>query len=152
MSSTRIPDRRRRKRILTLKNFRNLMFVAIALFVVVSVYSELRPNSEGDYGRLFARGVPAQEIEGKGPQVVTEAPPVDDAIAPDPFSVQAAAREQILLAQAPLPTQTANAQTAVVPERSERARIHIVGGAQGVTVVQTDGLNVPVLGGGFGRR
>lgn len=150
--SAPVPDRRHRKRIVTLKNFRNLMFVAIGLFAVVSVYSELRPQKDGDYGRLFARKVRSQEIEVKSPEVVTEAAPVDDAISPDPFSVNAAAREQILRGEAePLVPQTATDQTAVVPQRSESGRIAIVGGAEGVAVVQKD-EKAPVLGGGFGRR
>ena len=147
-----IRDRRARKRILTLKNFAILMAVLVLLFAIITIRSEMRGSTRGDYGRLFGREA-AVEIEQKPVEVVHEAPPpVDDSTHPDPMLTEPAARAQWLQDQ-----QAAEAATIVPITTAEAARVTggnaevaIVGGTTGVAVVRKD-RKKPVLSGGFGR-
>ncbi len=148
-----IRDRRHRKRIVTLKNFRNVLLVAVAIFAVISIRSELRAPRTGDFGRILSREVAGNDVQVKQREVVIEAPPVNDAVSADPLSLQGAAREQFLQAEPPQPvtmTSAAATQTAEL-RRSQHTRIQIVGDSSGVEVVQADRAK-PVLGGGFGRK
>jgi hypothetical protein len=71
-----IHDRRKHKRILTLKNFGIFVAVLVVAFVAISIRSEMRSLRPGDYGRLFRREVPPP-VEPKPMEVVSEeAPPV----------------------------------------------------------------------------
>src|SRR5207253_2484366 len=92
-----IRDRRRRKRILTLKNARNVTLVAGGLIAAVLVVYEVRgPKMHDDYGRLFGQqvSVPAPEVK-RQQQIVTEGQISDDDHA-DPLLLSSAAREQYL--------------------------------------------------------
>lgn len=146
-----IQNRRRRKRIVTLKNFGYVVFVALLVFVVITIRSEMRGPQGGDYGRLYRRQVDAPVVV-KQPEIVTEAQPVPEAAA-DPFSLDAAKREQFLTAHVEpvTPTESATVPPLAANQQTEHGRIRIVGDGQTVTVEKTDGLNAPVLGGGFTR-
>jgi hypothetical protein len=147
-----VRDRRARKRILTLKNFAIFVAVLVLIFAIITIRSEMRGSTRGDYGRLFEREA-AVEIEQKPVEVVHEAPPpVDDSTHPDPMLMEPAARAQWLQDQ-----QTAEAATIVPVTPAQAARITsgsaevaIVGGNDGVAVVRKD-RKKPVLSGGFGR-
>src|SRR5829696_2558563 len=93
-----IHDRRKRKRILTLKNFGIFMAVLVVAFIAISIRSELRGLAPGDYGRLFRREVPPP-VEAKPMEVVREEEPaaVDDQSHADPMLVQPMARAQWLV-------------------------------------------------------
>jgi hypothetical protein len=143
-----VRDRRRRKRILTLKNFGIVMAVLLIAFVAISIRSEMRGLKPGDYGRLFGREVPP--IEPKPMEVVREEPPsVADQTQADPTLVEPMARSQWLVDDA---TTATTAVTPVVTAASVRGEsdLAIVGGSEGVTVVRTE-RRKPVLSGGFGR-
>ncbi|HEX8408486.1 MAG TPA: hypothetical protein VF883_06460 [Thermoanaerobaculia bacterium] len=147
-----VRDRRARKRILTLKNFAIFVAVLVLLFAIITIRSEMRGSTRGDYGQLFGREA-AIEVEQKPVEVVHEAPPpVDDSTHPDPMLTEPAARAQWLQDQ-----QAAEAATIVpvTPAQAARvtsgsAEVAIVGGDTGVAVVRKD-RKKPVLSGGFGR-
>ena len=145
-----IRDRRRRKRYLTLKNFGIVVAVMLVAFVAISIRSEMRSFTPGDYGRLFRREVPPP-VEPKPMEVVREAPPpVDDTTHADPMLVEPMARSQWLVDDA---TETTSMSTPVVVNASAvrgQADVAIVGGVEGVTVVKKERRR-PVLSGGFGR-
>jgi hypothetical protein len=155
-----IHDRRKHRRIVTLRNFRNALLVFAVFFVALTVASELRKPVAGAYGRLVAREI-GDDVARKPVEVVTEAPPpVNDQTAADPMLLAPAARAQYLSelntnAPAPAtPLTTAQAETLTPSFAAPAARgtnnIAIVGGADGVTVVQHS-RGKPVLSGGFGR-
>ena len=149
-----IRDRRQHKRYLTLRNVRNAFLVLAVLFVAITIRSELQPRQSETFGRLFERELP--KVEPKPVEVVTEASPaVADHTAPDPMLVAPAAREQWLhddssttsAALQPVPI-------AITPRLGDAngtsARIAIVGGPEGVSVVREERKR-QVLRGGFGR-
>jgi hypothetical protein len=150
-----IHDRRKRKRILTLKNFGIATGVLLVIFVAISIRSELRGTS-ADYGRLMQRELPPAVQPDKPVEVVTEAvpAPVPDVAHADPLLVAPMAREQWLHGD---PNAPAGATTAEVMPRAEASvatgetRVAIVGGTEGVNVVKRD-RRQPVLSGGFGRQ
>ena len=148
-----IRDRRRHRRILTLKNFRNALLVLVALFAVITIEANLRrPKQSDDFGRLYGRQLPSATAVPKKPEIVYEAAPIADANSADPMLVAPAAREQILLgsnAQRPTATVAPIAQTA--PVMASSARMTIVGGPEGVSIVEQSEAR-PVLSGGFMRQ
>jgi hypothetical protein len=148
------PDRRQRKRIVTLRNFRNFALIAIALFAVISIASEMRGPAKEDFGRLYGREVAKVPETTPEPiqSAIVPAEPVDDNASADPFLLEAAAREQYLGVNEPLqPVVTPAPVEAPAPLPKEHARIEISGDANGVAIVQKDNVNAPVLGGGFMR-
>jgi len=148
-----IRDRRARKRILTLKNFAIFVAVLVLLFAIITIRSEMRGSTRGDYGRLFQREA-AIPIEQKPVEVVHEAPPpVDDATHADPMLTEPAARAQWLQDQnaaAAAATLVPVTATGSARATSGSAEVAIVGGNAGVAVVRKD-RKKPVLSGGFGR-
>ncbi|HEX9162513.1 MAG TPA: hypothetical protein VF980_12475 [Thermoanaerobaculia bacterium] len=153
-----VRDRRQHRRILTLRNFRNAVIVIIVLVAGIEFEAHLRNPKQGDdFGRLYAPKIESATAVPKTPQIVTEAPIADDNAA-DPMLVQAAARAQLLqadsnvapLQQTPPPAAVAQSQSPLVGH-DKVGRLVVVGGPEGVTVVQQSGTR-PVLGGGFGRR
>lgn len=153
-----IRDRRQGKRYLTLKNFRNAMIAFGVLFAAVHVSSELR-GTKADFGRLMERELP-EPIVTKPVDVVREQPPaVADATHPDPLLVEPMVRGQWLEGDfgSPQSTQTVPPGTTFPMDRAEAAvatgetRVAIVGGSDGVKVVQQE-RRKPILAGGFGRR
>lgn len=149
-----IRDRRARKRILTLKNFAIFVAVLVLLFAIITIRSEMRGSTIGDYGRLFQKEA-AVEIEQKPVEVVHEAPqPVDDSTHPDPMLTEPAARAQWLQDETAATTAAATA-VPITPAQAARvtsgsAEVAIVGGNTGVAVVRKE-RKKPVLSGGFGR-
>jgi hypothetical protein len=152
-----IHDRRRRRRILTLKNFGITVAVLALLFIGISIRSELRGRSlvSGEYGRLYGSEVPASEKVSRKPVERVNEANVADQVSADPFLVGSAAREQILRVDEP-PTAVMPAAAVGVNEaaslRNSQGGLVIVGGAEGVKVVQTKRSDMPKLGGGFGRE
>ena len=153
-----IRDRRQRKRFITLKNFRNATIAFLVVFAGVHISSELRGTS-ADFGRLMQRELPGG-VDQKPVEVVREeAAPVPDATHPDPTLVAPLARGQWLEGEFANPdaTQTVPPGTTFPMARAEAAvatgetRVAIVGGTDGVKVVQQE-RRKPILAGGFGRR
>jgi hypothetical protein len=143
-----IRDRRQRKRYLTLKNFAWACSIAFVLFVIISIRSEMRGTGPEYYGRLYERELP--QVEQQRPvEVVREAAPVPEQTHADPTLTEAYAREQWLrdTATTAVPTTTVAVQPRVA---SADSKVAIVGGTDGVAIVQLE-RRKPVLAGGFGR-
>ena len=154
------PERRRRKRIFTIRNVGIASAVFVLLFIAISIRSELRGRNVGEsgYGRLYGREVPATpDVTRKPIEPVVESP-VDDQLSADPFAVDAANREQFLRAQPPEPliapvtdTGFAAPPAPILGRRgSDERRVVITGGPEGVGVVVVE-RERPELGGGFGK-
>lgn len=146
-----IRDRRQHRRILTLKNFRNAIFVVLALFAGITIEANLRDRKpHEDYGRLMSPRISSAEALPKQPQI-TPSETIDDQNAADPTLVQPAIRSQILRDDPPpAPPQTATAPTSPTPVVPGNSAPTIVGGPDGVTIVQSQ-MRQPVLHGGFGH-
>ena len=140
-----IRDRRARKRYLTLKNFGVAMIVLTALFIAISIRSEMRGRPPGQFGKLFQREIPAA-VEQKPLEVVPEAPASSAPVAETLSAPQAFVIEPV---DAPV---VATAPASVAPVRSSAAEVSIVGGPDGVAVVQKEARPRPQLSGGFGRQ
>jgi len=147
-----IRDRRRGKRILTLKNVRNAALITIGLIVAFFVVAEIRqPKSKDDYGRLFGQqvAVPAPEVKPTQ-QIVTEGP-IPDQDHADPTLLSAAAREQYLgvTPGAPLaPTSTVEPPVQPPATLANSKHVAIVGDANGVAI-STSTQPRETLGGGI---
>jgi hypothetical protein len=147
-----IRDRRQRKRYLTLRNAGITFAVMVVLFVAINIRSEMQPRDTQGFGRLLERELPA--VENKPVEVVEEAPPpVDDHTAPDPMLVAPAAREQWLYDGSPAASAAIEPVAAPVTlsPRNRDSRVVIVGGPEGVSVVEQQRQR-QTLRGGFGRQ
>src|SRR4051812_48831467 len=149
-----IRDRRRRKRILTIKNAQNVTLVAVVLFIALTIVSEVRkPKARDDYGRLFGQqvGAPAPAVQ-KAPQIVTEGQISDDDHA-DPLLLSSAAREQYLGVEPnSLQPVAAPVEATSIPAPSTTDHATIVGDANGVTIVKSETQTRGVLGGGIFKQ
>jgi len=145
------PERRQRTRYLTLRNFRNAILVLLVLFTIVSIRSELRRPDGTGYGRLVEREL-APPVAPKPVEVVaTAGETVPDATHADPMLVEPLVREQWIRPEgdvAIVPVGDTRAEASVATGQTEVA---IVGGPEGVAVVQQERRR-PVLAGGFGRQ
>ena len=146
-------DRRRRKRILTLKNFGIAIVAVIVVFAVITIRSEMRDPDQGSFGQLYSTQLPAVDPNREEP--VTEAVAVPEQTHADPMLVAPAARSQWLIDEETQPvtsstiaTGETRAEAAVV---SGETRVAIVGGSEGVAVVKRT-RREPELSGGFGRQ
>ena len=146
-----IRDRRQRKRYLTLKNFAIAAVAAGVLFVGISIRSEMRGTGPAHYGRLVEREMP--QVEQRRPvEVVAEAPTVDqEQTHADPMLVQAAARGQWLRDQSTTPVVVDVPPRAAAAMATGATDVVIVGGPEGVKIVQRE-RRKPTLTGGFGRQ
>lgn len=146
-----VRDRRQRKRYLTLKNFGWATLAFAIAFAAISIRSELRGTS-ADYGRLFERQIDVP-VEQKPVEVVREEEvpePVPDQTHADPMLVEPMVRAQWLYGDPLAPTPVTPPARAEASVAAGQTRVAIVGGAEGVTVVQRERRR-PVLSGGFGR-
>ncbi len=145
-------ERRRHRRIVTLKNFGWLTAALVLVFAVLSIDRSFR-GEDGGYGRIMDQQIGrTAELKPK-PQIVTEAKPVDDQAGADPLLLAPAAREQEFLStstQSPAPI----AATAITPIETRGAGngVAIVGGAGGVTIVRGGDAKRPVLAGGIFKQ
>lgn len=132
-----IRDRRKRKRILTLKNFAIVSGVMLLVFVAISTYSEMRSIPSADFGRLFGRQLPPPPPP-KPMEVIEEAPVTDHTQA---VLVDTTARTQWI-------------EQDLAPPKIEPLRqgqdVVVVGDTAGITVVRRERRR-PELAGGFGR-
>ena len=151
-----IHDRRRRKRILTLKNAQHVAIVTIVLFLAFTVISEVRDRRTANgYGRLLEKqvSVPAPQVQ-RTQEIVTEGTIADQDHA-DPMLLTAAAREQYLGV-----TSTANTASVVPVAQPEPVQpvtaigdhVTVVGDSSGVTIVKTETQQRGVLGGGIFKQ
>lgn len=145
-----VPDRRQRKRYLTLRNFRNVMIVLAIVFAVITIRSEMRRPDGTGYGRLVERELAPPPVVKPPLEVVEETASIPDTTHPDPMLVEPLEREQWIRTE----------ETAVVPMGGTRAEasvvsgetsVAIVGGTEGVAIVKQP-RRKPQLSGGFGRE
>jgi hypothetical protein len=145
-----IHDRRQRRRYLTLKNLGWATLAAGVLFVGISIYSEMRSTGPANYGRLVEREM--SPVEQKPVEVVKETPTVDqEQTHADPMLVQSAAREQWLQAQTTTPAVVDVPPRAAAALATGETDVVVVGGPEGVKIVQRERRR-PTLTGGFGRE
>ena len=148
-------DRRRGKRILTLRNAMIGALALLAIFTTVTMTSELRGTPQDEYGRLYQKRIPVQQEGAARPQpvVIEEAPQIADATVADPLRVETIQKEHYLGVNTAtldprdsLPIDPAF-RTEFEPERklargiaaksADKSRFVITGGAGGVyTVVE----------------
>lgn len=143
-----IHDRRQRRRILTLKNLGYALLVLVGIFAAITIEANLRGRRKpgDDFGRLYGRQIESATAVPKKPEIVQEAP-VPDQTAPDPMLVDAMRREQLLHHEAPTLSEPGPAENRT---HAPGSKIAIVGGPEGVNIVQNQRAQ-PVLRGGFGR-
>jgi hypothetical protein len=153
-----VRDRRQRRRILTLKNFRNAAIVAVILGAGIAIEEHFREAKPSDgYGRLLAPQIETAAAVPRQP-AVPAAPNINDQDGADLSLLSAAARSQILMGEAEKPPQPPPSApvlidtTTVASTRPEtQSQVSIVDGPNGVTIVRKS-TDRPVLGGGFGRQ
>jgi hypothetical protein len=155
-----IRDRRQSRRILTKRNVLITLGVAILAFAGITIHSEMQRPSDS-YGRLFGDRVTVEPPAAPRPVAVVTEGEVHDETAADPMLVSSGAGEQILgvhpkpaAAPAPalVPPQPAPITAAsLAAPAGEHAHVAIVGGAEGVKLVQQNG-DRPVLSGGIFKQ
>jgi len=142
-----IRDRRKHRRILTLKNFRKVALGVAIFFLGVTIQSDLRHSNSSDYGRLFGKQVSGQTaVAAKKVDVVRETP-VPDQTAVDPLLLSAAVREQYLGVNA----EPALSRFAPAGEPAPLG-VATVNGPNGVTIVRGEAQKRPTLSGGIFRQ
>lgn len=147
-----VRDRRRGKRYLTTKNVSVATVTALVLFVAVSTWSELRDPGPNHYGRILEHELQAR-VEQRPVEVVREAgEPVPDQTAADPMLLAPMARERWLQDGGMEPQPVTPVATPVIHAAAAgESRVAIVGGTDGVAIVQQSRRR-PELSGGFGRQ
>ena len=142
-----IRDRRKRRRILTLKNFRWVFLALISFFLGVTIHSDLRHSSGSDYGRLFGKQVSSQIVVTPKKNDVVTATAIEDQKAADPLLLSAAAREQYLGVN----VDPALSRIAPAGEPAPRGE-SVAEGPNGVTIVRGKAEEHPTLSGGIFRQ
>jgi hypothetical protein len=146
-------ERRTRRRIVTLRNFGIATVVVLLIIAGFNIRSEMRDTTgDEDFGRLYGREMKKAPAVTTVPVTERVVAPVDESASADPFSLDAAAREQYLGSPSltPEPVINADAATATIPRGESESRVRIVGGPEGVELVQEE-RHKPQLGGGFGK-
>jgi hypothetical protein len=162
-----IHDRRKHRRILTLRNAAWTLGAIVVIFIGLTVYSELRRPTPGQYGGLMQRQAPPPLAVAPHVEPIREGAAVAEQSSADPMLMTPAARAQEFLAvQSPAPrvsTAPPAAPVALQPTQAEatpgqaslngtHGRVAIVGdGKGGVTIVQTSSAPLPKLSGGIFR-
>lgn len=149
-----VRDRRHRKRVLTLKNLRIALLVFAVLVVAVTIQSDFRHPKRGDYGRLFGKQVSGQPVVAPQKVDVVREAPVPEQPSADPLLIAAAAREQYLGTDTPLPPPAVvdGGVMPVQPLDAPRGNVNIVSGPGGVTIVRGQAAKRPTLAGGIFRQ
>lgn len=146
-------ERRTHRRIVTLRNFGIATVLVLLIIAGLNIRSEMRDTTgDEDFGRLYGREMKKAPVVTPVPVTERVVAPVDESASADPFSLEAAAREQYLGSPSltPEPVISADAASATIPAVDSESRVRIVGGPEGVGLVQED-RQKPQLGGGFGK-
>jgi len=133
-----IHDRRKGRRILTLRNFGIAMAVCFVAFIAITLHSEMRGRGPNEYARYERK--PATPPKPKPVEVVQE-----EEVAPvTPLYVGSAPLPPAIPEYTPPP--------ATIPANAaQEGDVKLVGGPEGVTIVRQK-RERPVLSGGFGRE
>jgi len=138
-----LPERRRHFRLVTVRNFGWLTIAGLITFGAITVRSEMRGRNMTNYGRLLDRQVEVEAPQPKPAEVVEEAQTAREVSPP----------AQPMYIEEPFETTQMTAVPSVVTDVRPRpgdSRVAIVGGPEGVAIVQQTRKR-PVLKGGFGR-
>ncbi|HUP46249.1 MAG TPA: hypothetical protein VM779_12130 [Thermoanaerobaculia bacterium] len=148
-----VAERRRRKRILTLRNVGFALLASLLILAGLNIRSEMGGGTGEDFGRLYERELAKVPVVEPERVMESDVIAVDEAPSADPFSVEAATREQYLRRYEPEPPPLLEPGEAVTysPAAGGESRLRIVGGPDGVALVREE-RHAPVLGGGFGRE
>jgi hypothetical protein len=153
------PERRRRTRIITLKNVAVAVVALGLLLAAFNVLSELRAPKDREYGRIYGRQMQKdQSLAARAPEIIPEAPVADQTSA-NPMILSSAAREQIL-GVTTLPPATPQPMTSASsidtfgtasPVRPH-GRVAIVGDGKGVAIVTQTTRDEDKLRGGIFKQ
>lgn len=145
-------NRRRRRRILTLRHARIFALVVVLGFLVVSAWSEFRQGKPGEYGRLYSRRARAAEFQSQKSYTVVKETSISDHTGANPLLLEAARRAQWLgvtdadiarMREALAQPSPYGGEAVTIPSgegllqqnsNREKARIEISGGPEGVIV------------------
>jgi len=158
-----IRDRRQHKRVLTLKNAAWVVGAVVVIFIGLTLHSEFRGSTPGEYGGLMQRQAPAPVTPPPRVEPIREGAAVEEQSSADPMLLAPAAREQEYLGvNRPAPPAHAAQPTAVPlqPVQADAAphqpmlghsggHLAIVGDGKGVTIVQTTTQREKLSGGIF---
>ena len=141
-------ERRKHRRIVTLRNFGWLLVVVLVVFIGLSFDLTAHRAPRTGYGRILDREIEKKEELHPQPQIVTEAKPVPDQTGADPLLLAPAAREQEFLTTEPVRPVAASTMEA------RGSGVNIVGDSGGVTIVRNGDAAVkrPVLSGGIFKQ
>lgn len=151
------PDRRQHRRYLTKRNVFGAIGILILLFTVITIRSEMRSTPTDEYGRVYGKQLnKLPEVTPRAAMpVVAESSSVPEAASADPFSLDAAAREQYLgdtrLEPATQSAPLSPAGVTIPAPRGVQSDVRVEGGPEGVVIVRDREKQAPVLGGGFGK-
>jgi hypothetical protein len=160
-----IRDRRQHKRILTLKNAAWVLGAVVVLFIGLTLQSEFRRSTPGQFGGLMQRQAPAPVTPSPRVEPIREGAAVAEQPSADPMLLAPAAREQEYLGvnrPAPRASATQPAALPLQPVQVDAAphqpmlghssgHLAIVGDGKGVTIVQTTTAPREKLSGGIFR-
>jgi len=141
-----IPERRKHRRILTLKHFKGALILLVVFLAGLSIEVSTR-TTPGDYGRLVNKEIPrSDDIRPQPPAVVTEAPVADQSAA-DPMLLEPGARAQEFLSTTTVPP------APIVQTSGNGQGVTVAGDASGVTITRArDVAKRPVLAGGIFKQ
>ncbi len=148
-------ERRKHRRIITLKNFRWLLVLLVLFLAGLSLDISLRGAPAGDFGRLYRKQIKRAEGVKPRPPIVAEAPAVPDHTAADPLLLAPAAREQEFLSTTMTPAEPRPVPigATVTMETRGSSGVNIVGDPGGVTIVRTgENAKRPLLAGGIFKQ
>ncbi|MGH9457092.1 MAG: hypothetical protein ACRD2J_05565 [Thermoanaerobaculia bacterium] len=91
-----VVDRRRHRRWLTKRNVLLLVAGIVAVFLGLSVWSEIGGPGDDDYGRLYSRRTSVPELPGRRPYDVVAEQEIEAQGGVDPLLVEGMRREQVL--------------------------------------------------------
>ena len=142
-----IPERRKHRRILTLKHFKWVLILLVVFLAGLSIEVSTR-TAPGDYGRLVKKEIPrSDEIRPQPPAVVTEAPVADHSAA-DPMLLEPGARAQEFLS-----TTTTVPPAPIVQTPGNGQGVSVAGDTSGITITRArDVPKRPVLAGGIFKQ
>jgi hypothetical protein len=141
------PERRKHRRILTLKHFKWALILVVVFLAGLSIEVSTR-TTPGEYGRLVKKEIPrSDDIRPQPPAVVTEAPVADQSAA-DPMLLEPGVRAQEFLSTT---TTVPPAPIAQTPGNGQA--VIVAGDASGITITRTrDAAKRPVLAGGIFKQ
>lgn len=144
-------ERRRRRRIMTLKNMAIVVGVLIAAFVAISLRSEMRGSGSRNFGRIADRD--QSEVKPAAVEIVTEGSAPVGYPAPVPVLAATVPPEPVTYYPVDgidVPVESVPDPVAANHRDAGGEGLVIVGGPEGLTAVRQKPRR-PVLSGGFGR-